>query len=55
MIDSIVSPFHSLKCVRQNFSQQYEDNIKQTSTENKENDQFMDYKLIQTKFSELTS
>ena len=40
-------PFNSHKWPRQNFSLQYQYNIKQTSDENKENYQWGDYKLIQ--------
>ena len=40
-------PFNSHKWPRQNFSLQYQYNIKQTSDENKEKYQLGDYKLIQ--------
>ena len=42
-----VSPFNSHEWPRQNFSLQYQYNIKQTSVENKEKYQSQDYKLIQ--------
>ena len=40
-------PFNSHELPRQNFSLQYQNNIKQTSDENKEKYQLGDYKLIQ--------
>ena len=39
-------PFNSHELPRQNFSLQYQNNIKQTSDENKEKYQLGDYKLI---------
>ena len=44
---ALVSPFNSHEWPRQNFSLQYQYNIKQTSDENKEKYQLGDYKLIQ--------
>ena len=40
-------PFNSHELPRQNFSLQYQNNIKQTSDENKEKYKLGDYKLIQ--------
>ena len=40
-------PFNSHVLPRQNFSLQYQNNIKQTSDENKEKYKLGDYKLIQ--------
>ena len=46
VINSLKS-FNSHEWPRQNFSQQYQYNIKKTSDENKERYQLGDYKLIQ--------
>ena len=46
-ITPVGEPFNSHELPRQNFSLQYQNNIKQTSDENKEKYQLGDYKLIQ--------
>ena len=47
LITPVGEPFNSHELPRQNFSLQYQNNIKQTSDENKEKYQLGDYKLIQ--------
>ena len=44
---ALVSPFNSHEWPGQNFSLQYQNNIQQTSDENKEKYQLGDYKLTQ--------
>ena len=47
LITPVGEPFNSHELPRQNFSIQYQNDIKQTSDENKEKYQLGDYKLIQ--------
>ena len=47
LITPVGEPFNSHELPRQNFSLQYQNDIKQTSDENKEKYQLGDYKLIQ--------
>ena len=47
LITPVGEPFNSHELPRQNVSLQYQNNIKQTSDENKEKYQLGDYKLIQ--------